>query len=447
MHRDLKHQLIIWKDSPLRSPLILRGARQVGKSWLIENFGNEYFDQCITINFEQRPEAKLCFETLLPEKIIIAIELLFNCRIIPGKTLIFFDEIQECPKAITALRYFKEQLASLHIIAAGSLLEFALHDEKFSMPVGRIQFLYMYPLSFGEFLSALGRDNLRKYLKNVTLNTPPQSVIHEELLRLTKEYLALGGMPAVLAAYFQTKSLQQTQQVQTDILATYRNDFGKYASKAKHRILSLLFEKSPGIIANWFKYSKIDPDAAPRDLRQALQQLCYAGLLYQVHHTSATGLPLISTQNEKKFKLLFLDVGLVKRATLLEMALLFQEDLMLVNQGALAEQFVGQELLSYSNAHEKAHLFFWAREQKSSSAEIDFLITLGSQIVPIEVKAGTTGRLKSLKLFMDEKNIPLGVRVSAAPLSLENKILSIPFYLLAELPRLYSEVRKKEEPL
>lgn len=439
MKRDIEQELLNWKISPLRAPLLVRGARQVGKSWIIEKFGKDQFKNLIVLNFEQRPEVKACFETLLPEKIIAAIELFTNSNISPGNTLLFLDEIQECPQAIVSLRYFKEQLPNLHVIGAGSLLEFALSEEDFSMPVGRIQFLYLHPLSFQEFLSAIRRENLRNHLKEVTLQNPPPQVIHEELLKLVREYVALGGMPAVIAGYLQTKSLYQTQDVQSDILATYRRDFGKYSKKTNHKILSLLFEKAPGLVGCWFKYHKVDPDVPSRDIKVALDQLCHAGLIFRVHHTSASGLPLITTQNEKKFKILFLDVGLVKRASFLDTALLYQEDLMLINQGLLAEQFVGQELLAYSDRKGEGKLFFWVREQKSSSAEIDFVIPVDHKILPVEVKAGTTGRLKSLKLFMNEKQSSIGVRISQAPLTLEAKVLSIPFYLIGELRRLVLE--------
>lgn len=442
MKRDIEQELLAWKTSSIKAPLLLRGARQVGKSWIVEKFGKEQFENLIVLNFEQRPEASICFETLLPEKIVAAIELLLGSKITPGKTLLFLDEIQNCPQAIMALRYFKEQMPHLHIIGAGSLLEFAMNEENFSMPVGRVQCLYMRPLSFYEFLNALGRENLRIHLQTVSLDNPPQSVIHEELMKLIKEYVALGGMPAVIAAYLQTKSLYQMQDVQSDILATYRGDFGKYAKKTNHRYLNLLFEKIPGLVGSWFKYNKVDPEVHPREIKTALNQLCQAGLLYKIHHTSASGLPLITTQNEKKFKVIFLDVGLVKRASYLDTALLFKEDIMLINQGLLTEQFVGQELLAYADRKDAGHLFFWIREHKNSSAEVDFVIPIGHKIIPIEVKASSIGRLKSLKIFMDEKKSPLGVRISANPLALESNILSIPFYLIGELPRLVAEATR-----
>lgn len=439
MKRDIEKSLTDWKDSPIRSPLLLRGARQVGKSWVVEKFGRENFEHLVIINFEQRPELRVCFETLIPEKIISTVELLTGSVVFPGKTLLFLDEIQGCPQAIVALRYFKEQMPDLHVIGAGSLLEFVLNEEDLSMPVGRIQSLYLRPLSFYEFLTAIGREKLRNYLSHITLESPLEASVHEELLKLMKEYVVLGGMPAVISAYIKTKSLLQMQDVQSDILFTYRNDFGKYAKKTQHKYLSLLFEKAPGLIGTWFKYKNIDPDVQGRDIKSALQLLCKAGLMFQVLHTSASGIPFITTQNEKKFKVLFLDVGLAKRACLLDTAFLFQEDIMLINQGLLTEQLVGQELLVYLDRKDVGHLFFWIREQKSSSAEVDFVISVGSKIIPIEVKSGTIGRLRSLKIFMEEKKSVIGIRISASPLSLEDKVLSIPFYMIGELSRLINE--------
>jgi len=446
MKRHLEKQLTEWKNSSLRAPLLLRGARQVGKSWLIEFFGREHFDSLAIVNLEQRPEFRLCFETLIPKKIISSIELLIGSPIVIGKTLLFLDEIQECPQAIMSLRYFKEQMPQLHVIGAGSLLEFVLNDKDFSMPVGRVQFLHLRPLSFYEYLEACGRGSLCAHLRQVTISSPPTEVIHGELLKLLREYVAIGGMPAVISAYLQTESLYQCQNVQSDILSTYRRDFGKYAKVIVHKNLALLFEKAPGLIGQWFKYSKISQDVPSRDLKVALQYLSHAGLVFQVYHTAAVGLPLLSTRNEAKFKLLFLDVGLAKRAALLDIGSLLREDILLINQGALTEQFVGQELLAYSDSKMEEQLYFWVREARGSSAEVDYVIPMGNLIVPIEVKSGTSGRLKSLKLFMEEKQSLLGIHLSTNPLGRYGNVISVPLYMVAEIPRLVNESLRAEQP-
>lgn len=441
MKRKIEADLLIWKNRPTYTPLLLRGARQVGKTFVIEQFGRQHFENFVTANFEQRPALKKCFENLEPQKIIANLEIALNKNIKPGKTLVFLDEIQDCPQAILSLRYFKEQMPTLHVIGAGSLLEFVLDHEEFRMPVGRVQFLHLRPLSFIEFLDALGLEKLCSYLHEIEIDVPMMQGIHEQLMQLFREYLALGGMPAVLSAYLETKSLQYCQEIQTGLLSTYRNDFGKYAKHAQHKYLQLLFEKAPGLIAQWFKYSKVDPNVQPKDLKAALRKLEDAGLLHLVHTTSASGLPLITTMNEKKFKLLFLDVGLAQRACQLDLSLIFERDVMLLNRGMLAEQFVGQELLAYTDTHECGRLFFWAREKTGSSAEVDYVIHYGENIIPIEVKSGAQGKLKSLQLFMREKSSAFGIRISQQPLSYQNKILSVPFYLISELQRLIQEIK------
>lgn len=439
MKRDIEKDLLAWKVQKNRLPLLIRGARQVGKTFTVLKFGKEHFTSLVSINFEQQPEFIDCFSTLDPKQIVAAIELLSKQKIIPGKTLLFLDEIQECPRAIISLRYFKEQLPELHVIGAGSLLEFILNDENFRMPVGRVEFLFMKPLSFGEFLDATGNAILREELKSTTLQKPIQNVIHNMLLNLVRQYINLGGMPAVVYEYSLTGDLQRCQEIQSALLATYRDDFGKYAKKIDYKNLRLLFEKAPGMIAQWFKYSKIDPDIRSRDLKSALEKLYDAGLIYLVYASSASGLPLIATMNSKKFKLLFLDIGLAKRSFHIDLELFFNEDLMLINKGALAEQFVGQELLAISNKREPPQLFFWVREQRGSSAEVDFLFPVDSQIIPIEVKAGSVGTLRSLKIYMDEKKAKLGIRISQQPLNRESNILTVPLYLVEEVPRLVKE--------
>jgi len=440
MKRKVEADLVRWKGLKGRMPLLLRGARQVGKSYTVEKFGREHFAHFVLLNFEQNPEYKECFKILDPVKVVGAIELLTGATIEPGKTLLFLDEIQECPQAILALRYFKEQMPDLHVIGAGSLLEFVLNDAAFRMPVGRVEFLYLRPLSFAEYLEASGNEKLRHHLQKVHIGDAIEEVVHKRLIELLREYFALGGMPAVIAEYLESQSPLRCQELQTAILATFRKDFGKYAHRMPHAHLETIFNKAPGLVGQWLKYTTLDPDTSPETLRNALHKLCDAGLIILVHATSGSGLPLISHMNEKKCKFLFLDTGLVKRACNLGLEVLFQEDLLLINQGALAEQFVGQELLTAIGAEEANALFTWMREEKSSSAEIDYLINIDHRVVPIEVKAGATGTLRSLKLFMTEKKIPLGVRISAHPFSFHESLLSIPLYLIEELPRLVREV-------
>jgi hypothetical protein len=264
-------------------------------------------------------------------------------------------------------------------------------------------------------------------------------MIHKELLKLVREYMVLGGMPEVIQDYRNNNSFVLAQNLQTVLLSTYRKDFGKYASHTDYKYLQKLFEKVPGMMGRQFKYSKVAEDMRSRDLKEALENLCQAGLISQVYATSASGLPLLAGIKEKKFKLLFLDIGLVKRATNLAVDILLNEDLFLINQGAIVEQFVGQELLAYSSPLDEAKLFYWARDKTGSEAEVDFVLNIDAQILPVEVKSGTTGRLKSMRIFMQEKSSKLGVRISQIPLSLHDGILSLPLYMISELPRLVRE--------
>lgn len=436
MKRAISNALIAWKQQPERLPLLVRGARQIGKTYTIEQFGQNHFESVIAINFELHPEFKACFATLDPAEITTMISALSRQRVIPGKTLLFLDEIQECPNAIVALRYFKERMPDLHVIGAGSLLEFAMNDEHFRMPVGRVQYCYMRPVSFREYLKASGDRELDDLLSEVSLVKNIPDVLHKALLKRVREYMILGGMPAVLDNYFKYHELTQCQQLQTALLSTHRSDFGKYSPKTNHQYLQSAFEKAPAFVGQPVKYVKIDRDIRSRDLKLAIDLLERANLLYPVYATAASGLPLGALINHKKFKIIFLDIGLVNRLTRIDIETLLKEKMLLINQGALAEQFVGQELLAYSNWDEEGQVYFWSREKQGSSAEVDFVTAAGSVIVPIEVKAGATGKLKSLRLFMEEKHGKIGVRICQQALMYNQNILSVPFYLISELDRL-----------
>lgn len=439
MNRDIEKDLIAWKNYENRLPLLVRGARQVGKTYVIEKFGRDHFERVFTINFELQPELVTCFSSLDPQKILTCLTLMTGETIKPGKTLLFLDEIQECPNAIKALRYFKEKLPALHVIGAGSLLEFTLNDANFRMPVGRIQSLYLRPLSFKEYLCAAGSKPLRDFLEQINDHSLIEESIHQKLLAMLREYLILGGMPAVLQEYFSSQDMYQCQQIQTALLNTYRHDFGKYATLSDHKYLQRLYEKVPALVAQHFKYVSVDSEMRSRDIKSALEMLRHAGLVHLVYANSASGVPLSSLINEKKFKLLFLDVGLIVRSGKFNAELLLSEDLLLVNRGAIAEQFVGQELLAYMPSFEDSNLYFWCRDKKSAMAEVDFVTAVDAKIVPIEVKSGNTGRLKSLQIFLEEKESSLGVRVSQLPLGVKGKILSLPLYMVSELPRLVLE--------
>ncbi len=434
MQRSLKKELEKWKKASPRFPLIVRGARQVGKTFLIEEFGKSSFPSFVSINFEAQPEAQACFESLNPEEIVTRLQLITKQAILPGQTLLFLDELQACPKAILAMRYFKEKMPALHVIGAGSLLEFALAQKSFSFPVGRVQFIYLAPLSFKEYVLARGKNNLFETLQECSLTHPPSEPIHREMLRLVREYFIVGGMPAVVASFLQNLSLLDCGKIQEILLSTYQADFSKYPLESGQKYLPLVFRGIFGMISKQFKYSKIDPHLRSRELKQALIHLEAAGLVYLIHASSASGLPLSAQMKTTKFKPLFLDIGLVHHALGLDPKMAFERESILFNRGSLAEQFVGQELLSYSSPYQKGELFYWEREKRGSEAEVDYLLVHNETILPIEVKAGTSGRLRSMQQFMQEKRTPLGIHISQNPLSSENGILSLPFYLISHLP-------------
>ncbi len=440
MERALFKQLENWQKRQEHLPLLMRGARQVGKTFLVEQFGKRCFENTVSINFELSPEYSACFATQKPKEILNKIEILGKQIITPGRTLLFLDEIQACPNAIMAMRYFKEEMPQLHLIGAGSLLEFALSQADFKMPVGRVQYLYLRPLSFMEYLEVTNNQKLLEFINQIELGQEIPEVIHQAALKLIREYMVLGGMPMVINQFLMTGSLAICQEYQTLLLRTYSDDFAKYSSTARHKYLRQIYDRTPALIGQQIKYVDLAPSMDPRNLRDAIADLKKAGVIFPVHATSASGLPLSTYINEKKFKLLFLDIGLMKRATKLDVDLLFSEDLMLLNRGAIAEQFVGQELLAYQDPYDEPQLYYWDREDKSSTAEVDYLLHINSTILPIEVKAGKTGSLKSLHILMRERGLPLGVRISAQTMQLHNNILSVPFYLTSQLKRLITAI-------
>jgi len=442
MERALFTQLKNWQKKAVHLPILLRGARQVGKTYLVEHFGKTCFENTVSINFELSSEYMACFDTLKPKEIINKIEVLSKQTITAGKTLLFLDEIQACPNAIMSLRYFKEQQPQLHVIGAGSLLEFALSQKNMKMPVGRVQYLYLKQLSFTEYLQVTQHQKLLEFITQIEIGDDIPDAIHQTALKLVREYMILGGMPMVVDSYLTTESLAECQEYQTLLLRTYSDDFAKYAATARHKYLQQVYDRTPGLVGQQIKFVNISPDMDSRYLKAAIADLKKAAVIFPVYSTAASGLPLSTHINEKKFKLLFLDIGLMKRATKLDIDLLFAEDLMLLNRGAIAEQFVGQELLAYQYPFDEPQLYYWAREDKSSTAEVDYVLNFDSTIVPIEVKAGKTGSLKSLHLLMKEKKLSLGVRISSKKMHMFNNILSIPFYMVNQLGRLISRCKQ-----
>jgi predicted AAA+ superfamily ATPase len=433
MKRDIESTLTEWKNDPRRRPLLVRGARQVGKSFIIREFGTTHFRNIVEINFDQHPEYAQCFETLDPREITNKISIILKQKIESGQSLLFLDEIQECPPALASLRYFFEQMPDLHVIAAGSLLEFLLRSRTIEIPVGRIQYLFLKPMSFGEFLDATGDERLRRLICDPSGLSRIDEAIHAAAIERVRQYLFVGGMPAAVEEYRISGNLQRVQRIQTSIVQTYRDDFGKYANLARRNYLQKMFDAIPRMVGQKLKYSRVDAETPSRELKAALELLEAAGVVFRIMSTSAGGLPLLAGADDRHFKTIFLDVGLMQNICGIQDQILTGKSLLAIYQGGLTEQFVGQELLALQDPYERPALYYWVRENKGSSAEVDYLTVSGSTIYPVEVKSGTSGSLKSLHLFLKEKGASLALKISQSPLAPGNPVCNIPLYAIGAM--------------
>jgi uncharacterized protein len=429
--RLLYNELVEWKNKLFRMPLLLRGARQVGKTHLVRQLG-ETFKNFIEINFERNPELIKIFDhDLDPVRIIKELGLILNKVIKPGNTLLFFDEIQESDKIVLALRYFYEDMPQLHVIAAGSLVDFAI--ERVGVPVGRISFLHVYPLSFIEFLAAKGLKNLALEIIQHGPTKPLNDAIHEKALRLAGEYMAIGGMPQAVNQWVNQQDVQLTTTTLQNIKNAYEQDFAKYAKKNAIKYVDLLFQQIPRLICQRFKYSNLTTSFRKRELEPALYLLEKAGIFHQVNHSHGNGIPLGAEADPDKFKLIALDIGLGQTILGLELKEWFIDSAAaLINKGSIAENFVGQELLAYSNSLDKQSLYFWLREGRGSNAEVDYLIIRNQQIIPVEVKSGHGAGLQSLRVFLNSHlKSSYGIRFSIHNYSVFNQVHSYPLYAVA----------------
>lgn len=422
-----------WKADPYRKPLLVRGARQVGKTYAVRRLGQE-FKYFVEVNFEKLVAARALFEKdLNPERIIQALSLYLKTPIVPGETLLFFDEVQEAPQAIIALRYFYEEMPSLHVIAAGSLLEFAI--EKIGVPVGRISMLYMYPMSFLEYLIATQDYLMATMILDHPEGMPVEESIHTRILDKLGEYLSIGGMPEVVARWVQTKDPHLSLQVLHEISATYRQDFEKYARKAQVKYLEQLFRQIPHMISKEFSYSEIHGEYRKRELAPALALLEQTNIIHIIRHSSGQGIPIGAEVDFETFKVIYLDIALCQVILGTDISIWFLNPLEgFKNRGDIAEAFVGQELLCYSSPYTKAELHFWKRKEKNSLAEVDYLIQKQEKILPIEVKSSHGNSLRSLHIFLDKHpKCDLAIRFSALNYSVNEKLDSRPLYAVVSL--------------
>lgn len=450
---ELRH-LKEWAGRDVRKPLVVRGARQVGKSTLVREFARASGMSLVDINLERDPELGEAFAGNDPARIVSTLSLMTGQPIATGESVLFLDEIQAVPKALAALRYFHEEMPGLHVVAAGSLLELALREREFSMPVGRVEFLHLGPMDFEDFLVAVGRPQLAEYLRSFSLDEDVPDALHRQYLDLLRQYWVVGGLPEAVSAYVSTPGVQpgdfaSVARVQQNVLAAYRDDFSKYSHGRLRDRVQLVFDRLPGMVGRKFKFAGVSRDHRAAELADALAHLCMARVAWRVRRTAANGLPLDAEVNERYFKCLTMDVGMMCAALRLSVIDLGHEPLELVNNGAVAEQYVGQHLLMGGPPYETPALHYWAREARNATAEVDYVLGIGRRVVPVEVKAGKTGSLRSLHRFVAEKSSDLAIRFNADTPSLlrdtrrladgseiDYRLLSLPLYLAGQVRRL-----------
>jgi predicted AAA+ superfamily ATPase len=445
MKRDAIKTLNSWFKKRNRKPLVMRGARQVGKSTLVRLFATEQKLILAEINLEIHRDLNQIFSSLDLPIIIRAIESLLDLELGPH-TLLFLDEVQATPYALQALRYFYELEPDLPVIAAGSLLEFTLEDHHFSMPVGRIQYLHLGPMTFEEYLLHAS-PGLHKTLTEWDPEEELPLTAHRRLSQFHKEYMLMGGMPKVIDSYLSEKSFKESQEIQLNICKTYMDDFAKYAKQKELMDLQQIFRSLPMNLGRKIKYTHLIADQSSIHTKKLLELLERADIFKSIINSAANGIPLDAEIDRKMRKPLFLDVGLCSSLLGLKWSDMDHSFDKLIHSGNLAEQYVGQHLLAQS--HDQT-IFYWAREGKKSNAELDYVISQGQHVIPIEVKANKAGSLKSLHQFMYEKKRSLALRFDQNPLSHQTiqtevstgyeikkvtyHLISIPFYTIGRLP-------------
>jgi predicted AAA+ superfamily ATPase len=430
VERFLLNGLVKWKNSKNRLPLILRGARQVGKTWLLKEFGKSAFSDVLYINFENAPELKESFDgDISPRRILDLLGALHGKRIKPQETLMIFDEAQEIPRALTALKYFTEDAPEYAICCAGSLLGIALHSGT-SFPVGKVQFLMLRQLNFEEFLLANGEGALVNYVRSGGIREIPKAIT-EKLTDYLKLYFVIGGMPAAVASWIDSRDFSIIEARQRDILETYENDFSKHAPKGIVPKLRYLWNSVPSQLAKEnkkFIYGLVREGVRARDYEEALLWLLDSGLLRKVSRVTKAAMPLKAYEDSKAFKLYHLDVGLLRvmselpPSAILEGTKVFEEF-----KGALTEQFALTELAGNDFIR---NVYYWTSE---ATAEVDFVFADDRHVYPVEVKAGENLRARSLKVFRERYSPKLAIRASLSNLRLDDGLLNIPLYALFNL--------------
>ncbi|GHT64195.1 ATPase [Bacteroidia bacterium] len=431
--RLIDSKLFDWKNSKIHKPVLLRGARQIGKSSSVREFGKQ-FDNFVEINFEKKEhlQTKTVFErSSSPQKIVEELETIYGQSIRPGKTLLFLDEIQSCMPAIESLRYFYEEMPELHVIAAGSLLEFALQEIP-SFGVGRITSIFMYPLCFDEYLRAMGFDAMANKIAEATPEQALSEAVHSNIINHLVRFIAIGGMPEVVKTYIENKNLLKCQQVLDDLMDTYYDDFSKYKKRVPPTRLRDVFSSVMEQCCKKFIYSNATTEANIDQIKDSLMLLEMAGLIHPIYHSSANGIPLGAQINRKFTKYIPFDTGIFQRFLGLNIGeIIIGQTLEQINKGDIAELFVGLEMLKAMPSNRHSQLYYWQREKNGSHAQVDYLFQKGNAIIPVEVKSGTTGKMQSLHFFIREKQSGYGIRTSLENFSQYDKIKVFPLYAVS----------------
>ena len=412
MKRKIEQEFKDWVSEEGRNPLLVRGVRQVGKTFSVRSLGKS-FKYFAEVNFEEKPDARVFFkEALSARPICEKLSVFLGVPVIPGETLLFFDEVQSCPEVLASLRYFHEQMPGLHVVVAGSLLEFALQKIP-SLGVGRLTSRFMYPLTFPEFLDAIGDGALVSVMNEADYSKPVELPFHKKLVDCLRTYMLVGGMPAAVNTYNNFHDFHRVMNVLDDLILTFQDDFGKYRRRIPVERLNETFRSVAAQIGGKFVCSSVDRDVKSTAVLNALDLLVKAGLVHLVFQSKATGLPLGANMDGRKFKAILFDPGIHQRLAGLDMAgHMTADDLSLVNKGSMAELLTGLHLAAYQSAHRRPELYYWHREERGADAEVDYVIQRGNGIVPVEVKAGVRGGMQSMRLFLKERGIPRGLRVS-----------------------------------
>lgn len=429
MYRIAIEKLYKWKNSKRRKPLIIEGARQVGKTWLIKEFGKQAYADTVYINFDSNSRmADLFSADLDTDRLIMGLELYAGRKINPDNTLLIFDEVQEVPRALASLKYFYENAPQYHIVCAGSLLGIALHQGT-SFPVGKVDFLKLYPLSFSEFLMATGNERFAELLKNQDYEMITS--FKQTYIDALKHYYFVGGMPEAVQSFAESKDFNEVRAIQKRILAAYEQDFSKHAPNEIVPKIRMLWNSIPSQLAREnkkFIYGLVREGGRAREYETAIMWLSDCGLVHKVSRVNAAGIPLKAYEDLKAFKLFIVDVGLLGCMTgLRQRTLLDGDDLFVEFKGALTEQYVCQQLKTV----EDLGIYYYTNDR--GSCEIDFVVDTGEQIVPIEVKAETNLRAKSLKTYRERFEPELSVRTSMADYKKEDWLLNLPLYAIENI--------------